>query len=100
MQEDRYYYVYLLTSSSRRVLYTGVTNNLARRIQEHRAGECEFTAKYRAFRLVHVESFLDVRNAIDREKAIKGWRRERKDRLVDEANPQWRDLAVKFGLPV
>ncbi len=98
MREERYFYVYLLTSSSRRVLYTGVTNNLIRRLQEHRAGECEFTAKYKAFRLVHVESFLDIRNAIQREKTIKGWTRARKNELVFEQNPQWRDLAVSLNL--
>ena len=99
MPEERFFYVYLLTSSSRRVLYTGVTNSLIRRLHEHRAGECEFTAKYRAFRLVHLESFIDIRNAIDREKTIKGWRRARKDELVASKNPQWRDLAADFGLP-
>ncbi|HZC43217.1 MAG TPA: GIY-YIG nuclease family protein [Acidobacteriaceae bacterium] len=99
MKEHRYY-VYLLTSSSRRVLYTGVARDLAKRLMQHRAGESEFTAKYKAFRLVYYEPFEWIQNAIDREKQIKGWKRQRKEELVREMNPRWEDFAPRFGLEV
>ena len=97
---DRRYYVYLLTSSSRRVLYTGVTRSLSNRLTEHRAGKSAFTAKYKAFRLVYYEQFEWIQNAINREKQIKGWRRDRKEELVRTINPRWEDLAPRFGLKV
>jgi putative endonuclease len=95
---DRIYYVYVLASRSRR-LYTGVTNSLERRINEHRDGRASgFATRYRIFRLVHVETFGDVRDAIAREKEIKGWNREKKLALIDSANPEWKDLAEEvFG---
>ena len=98
MRDIHYYFVYMLISASRRVLYTGVTNNLRGRVCDHREGIHGFTARYKAFRLVHYEAFVDVRNAIAREKEIKGWRRERKNNLIREHNPTWRDLATDFGL--
>jgi putative endonuclease len=98
MRSERRYYVYMMTSSSRRALYTGITNNLPRRICQHREGLEGFTARYNAYRLVHYEVFVDVRNAIDREKEIKGWSRAKKNRLIFENNPSWRDLAADFGL--
>jgi putative endonuclease len=94
------YYVYMLTSSSRRVLYTGVARNLARRLVEHRAGESKFTAKYKVFRLVYYEQFEWIQNAIDREKQIKGWKRDCKEDLVCIMNPKWEDFAPQFGLDV
>lgn len=97
---DRRYYVYMLTGSSRRVLYTGVTRSLANRLTEHRAGKSAFPAKYRAFRLVYYEQFEWVQNAIAREKQIKGWRRARKEELVRAMNSRWEDLAPRFGLSV
>ena len=91
----RSYYVYILASRSR-TLYTGVTNNLARRIQEHRAGRVAgFTKRYRIFRLVHFEAFGEIQLAIRREKEIKGWRREKKVRLIERDNPLWDDLAAR-----
>jgi putative endonuclease len=90
------FYVYILASRSR-VLYTGVTNDLARRVREHKAGESEgFTKKYRVHRLVFFESFRDVRAAIAREKQIKLWRREKKVALIEAQNPTWEDLAVEL----
>ena len=90
---DRLFYVYLLASRSR-VLYTGITNNLERRLREHRLGEREgFTKRYRVHRLVCFECYRDVRAAIAREKQIKGWRREKKVALIEAANPTWEDLA-------
>ena len=93
---DRTYYVYLLASRSR-VLYTGVTNNLERRVREHRLGEQEgFTKKYRVHRLVLFECFRDPRSAIAREKEIKAWRREKKVAMIEAENPTWEDLAADW----
>ena len=92
---DRLFYVYLLASRSR-VLYTGLTNNLARRLGEHRLGEGKgFTRRYRVHRLVFFECFHDARTAIAREKEIKAWRREKKVALIEAANPTWEDLAAE-----
>jgi len=92
----RTYYVYLMASRSR-VLYTGVTNNLARRVNEHKRGLIPgFTSRYRVTRLVYFEEFADVRVAIAREKEIKGWVRMRKLRLIEERNPTWADLADRW----
>ena len=88
------YYVYILSSRSR-TLYTGVTNNLARRISEHREGLIPgFTSRYRIHRLVYFERYKNVRRAIAREKQIKGWLRAKKVALVEERNPTWDDLAA------
>ena len=93
---DRSYCVYILASRSRN-LYTGVTNNLHRRLVEHREGKVPgFTSRYRIFRLVHYEVFHDIRNALAREKEIKAWRREKKVRLIEKSNPTWRDLAEEW----
>jgi putative endonuclease len=80
-------------------LYTGVTNHLVRRIQEHRDGLVPgFASPYRIHRLVYFEMFRDVRGAIAREKEIKAWRREKKVALIEERNPTWEDLAARFSL--
>ena len=93
------YWVYVLASRTR-VLYVGVTNDLGRRVAEHRAGEGgAFTRRYKVQRLVYAEEHADVRDAIRREKEIKGWKRERKVALVEEANPGWRDLAAAEAEP-
>src|SRR2546426_3054382 len=87
----RTYYVYIMASRSR-VLYTGVTNDLTRRVNEHKRGLTDgFTTKYRITRLVYFEEFADVRDAIAREKEVKGWKRSRKITLVEGRNPE--DLA-------
>ena len=89
----RVYYVYIMASRSR-VLYTGVTNDLSRRVAEHKQGLVPgFTSKYRITRLVYFEEFPDVHDAIAREKQIKGWVRARKIRLIEEHNPTWEDRA-------
>jgi putative endonuclease len=94
--DDGPYYLYVLASRSR-VLYTGVTNELVRRVQEHRDGVIAgFTKEYRVHRLVYFEMFRDVRAAIAREKQIKRWRREKKVWLIEERNPGWEDLAEKY----
>ena len=93
---SRTYCVYILASRTRS-LYTGVTNNLERRMIEHRNGLVPgFTSKYRIFRLVHFDVFRDIRNAIAREKEIKGWRREKKINLIEQRNPTWEDLAARL----
>jgi putative endonuclease len=89
----RTYYIYIMASRSR-VLYIGVTNDLARRVNEHKRGfNAGFTSRYRVTRLVYFEEFADIRDAIAREKAIKGWKRSRKISLVEARNPPWEDLA-------
>lgn len=92
MREHRYY-VYLLASRSG-VLYCGVTNNLERRMAEHKAGTADgFTKRYMVNRLVWFEDTIDVNAAIAREKQIKGWKRCRKIELIEAGNPDWRDLS-------
>jgi putative endonuclease len=88
------YYVYIVTGLSlRRVLYVGVTSNLASRIDAHQRGEVPgFTARYRLRKLVYAEAFTHVRDAIAREKQLKGWRRERKLALIESVNPTWTEL--------
>ena len=89
----RQYYVYIMASLSR-TMYVGVTNDLAARAFQHRTKVLRgFTTKYSVTRLVHAEEFSDVRDAIAREKQIKGWRRERKVALIESANPEWEDLS-------
>ena len=90
------YSVYILASRSR-ALYTGVTGNLDKRMLEHREGlVLGFTTRYRVFRLVHLEHFADIRDAIARETEIKAWRREKKIRLIERDNPTWEDLAAQL----
>lgn len=87
-------YIYFLTNLSRRPIYCGVTNDLVRRVYEHREGLIPnaYTGKYRLFRLVYYEVHATMPIAIQREKNIKRWSREWKVALVDEMNPEWRDL--------
>ena len=90
----RQYYVYLLTNKRNGTLYTGVTNDLSRRVFEHKNRLIEgFTSKYGLDRLVHYEEFSDIRLAIAREKQIKGWLRSKKISLIESSNPDWNDLA-------
>ncbi|HEU65785.1 MAG TPA: GIY-YIG nuclease family protein [Chloroflexi bacterium] len=87
------YYVYIMTNNSR-TLYTGVTDNLVRRVYEHKNKLVEgFTQKYNITRLVHYEITSDVQAAIQREKQIKGWLHKRKIALIEAANPEWNDLS-------
>jgi putative endonuclease len=94
----RSYYVYIMASHSR-VLYTGVTNNLTRRVHEHKEGANPgFTSRYRITCLVYFEEFGDIRDAIAREKEIKGWKRSRKISLIEKSNAGWKDLANDWFL--
>jgi putative endonuclease len=87
------YYVYIMTNKHHTVLYTGVTNDLMRRVQEHRDGRGgSFTSRYNATKLVFYETCQDARSAIAREKQIKGGSRQKKLALVERMNPEWRDL--------
>jgi putative endonuclease len=91
------YYVYMMQSSSRRALYIGMTNNLHRRLFQHKTQEFEgFTDSYDAVRLVYWESFDDVHKTIAREKQLKNWRREKKLWLIARMNPKFRDLAADW----
>lgn len=91
------YYVYLMTNVSRVVLYTGITNDLERRVWEHRYADGKgFTKKYRVTRLVYHETYNRIDDAIAREKEIKGWRRSKKNALVETLNPRWTDLSVEL----
>ena len=87
------YFVYLLTNKPRGTLYVGVTNDLVRRVYEHREGAVpSFTKRYQTNQLVHFERYDEPGLAIQREKNIKHWSREWKLKLVESSNPKWRDL--------
>jgi putative endonuclease len=85
MTIEKHYYVYLLTNWNNKVIYVGVTSDLKRRLFEHRN------------KLVYYETTTDVGSAIAREKEIKNWRREKKNRLIDTTNPDWKDLSAVCG---
>jgi putative endonuclease len=90
------YWVYIMTGRTR-TLYVGVTNDIQRRDYEHKNKLVPgFTSKYRLDRLVYFEQHADIREAIDREKQIKSWRREKKETLIDDLNPKWRDLSLDW----
>jgi len=92
LRPPRTYFVCIL-SSDRGVLYVGVTNDLRRRLAEHQQGAVQgFTSRYRVHRLVYFEQTEDIRSAIEREKQIKAWRREKKLALIRETNPKFEDL--------
>jgi putative endonuclease len=77
-------------------MYVGMTNNLERRILEHKNKLIEgFTKKYNITKLVYYEVFGDIKTCIEREKQIKGWRREKKNKLVEEVNPEWKEIVVE-----
>ncbi len=91
------YYVYILTNKTDAVLYIGVTNNLERRLYEHREGITGgFSSKYKTYKLIYFEIFSDSVNAITREKQLKNWRRDKKDYLIDLQNPEWIDLSERW----
>jgi putative endonuclease len=91
--EARSFYVYILASRIGGTLYIGVTNDLIRRVGEHRLKSVKgFTKKYEVDRLVYFEQFGDIENAIKREKRLKKWNRAWKIRLIEELNPNWDDL--------
>ena len=88
------YYVYILTNKNHTVLYTGITNDLIRRGYEHK-NHCDkesFTSKYKVERLIYFEETSDIKSALEREKQIKSWKRDRKVALIMESNSRWIDL--------
>ncbi|MBX2833838.1 MAG: GIY-YIG nuclease family protein [Micavibrio sp.] len=90
---DKNYYVYMMTNNHNNVLYTGMTNDLERRVYEHKEGLVKgFTQKYNCKKLVYFEQYNDAEKAIVREKEIKGWVRAKKNALVEATNPHWLDL--------
>jgi len=92
------YFVYLLASKRHGTLYCGVTNDLVRRVYEHKSGQVRgFTSKYFVHRLVWYEGYEDIRDAILREKRIKRWKRDWKCRMIEETNPEWDDLFASIG---
>lgn len=87
------YYVYIMSNISK-MIYTGLTNDLAERVEDHRKKRNDgFTKRYNIHRLVYYEEFQNIQKAIAREKEIKGWRREKKVALIEKVNPGWKDLA-------
>ena len=88
------YYVYILATNDNKVIYTGVTNDLRRRIYEHKNSldPKSFTTRYCVNKLVYYEYTTDVRAAIEREKQIKGWSRKHKNKLIESKNPAWNEL--------
>ena len=93
------YWVYIM-SSYQGTIYTGVTNDLERRVAEHKGGLLKgFTSKYKVHQLVYFEQTSDVHSALPREKQIKGWTRAKKVALVSATNPSWRDLSLDWQGP-
>ena len=87
-------FVYILTNERNTVLYIGVTTDLPRRIQEHRQGlDKGFTRRYNVHKLIYIEHFEDIASAITREKQMKKWKREWKERVINEQNPPWEELS-------
>ncbi|MDR2906876.1 MAG: GIY-YIG nuclease family protein [Bacteroidales bacterium] len=88
-------YIYIMTNKHKTTLYIGVTNDLERRVQEHRMHQHQhsFTAKYNLENCVYYEIFLDIEQAIDREKQLKKWSRNKKEMLINRINPKWDNLA-------
>ena len=88
------YYVYILATKDNKAIYTGITNNLQKRVYEHKNSldKTSFTSRYHVNKLVYFEYTGDVRAAIEREKQIKSWNRARKNRLIASMNPDWNEL--------
>jgi len=100
MSAERYYWVYILASGLGGTLYVGVTNNLIRRMHEHRMGLVpDFTKRYHVHRLVYFEPHTDIEAAIHREKGLKKWNRAWKVKLIEAQNPNWDDLYPAVASP-
>ena len=93
------YFVYIMSNSHNTVLYIGVTNDIERRVSEHKSGLISgFTKRYNCNKLVYFETFNDINQAIEREKQLKGWKRDRKDALIDAVNKERMDLSGDSSL--
>ena len=91
------YYIYIMSNTNNTTLYIGVTNNIERTLQEHKSGQIPgFTQKYNCTKLVYYEKYSDIDQAIEREKKLKKWRREKKDWLIRTINPDLKDLFEEF----
>lgn len=91
------FWIYIVVSAYENVMYIGMTNNLERRVSEHKQKLVKgFTKRYRVDKLVYYEHYTDVNAAIAREKELKGWRREKKNALVETINPEWVDLSTDW----
>jgi putative endonuclease len=94
---DHDYFVYILTDKGHATLYIGMTNDMTRRLWQHRnPEEASFTQRYHCILFVHCEHFREVRDAIAREKQLKGWRRAKKVALIEAHNPRWEDLSADW----
>ena len=90
---EYHFFVYILTSYNGNAMYIGFTNDLVRRVYEHKSGMIEgFTKQYRVHKLVYFERFEDVRAALEREKQLKKWSRTKKNWLVETTNPEWKEI--------
>ena len=98
MRKEYSFYVYIACNKRNNVLYIGVTKSLMKRMYEHREGmhKNSFTEKYKINKLVHYESYGDIRDAIEREKVLKKWNREWKIKLIEKDNEAWRDLYLEM----
>jgi putative endonuclease len=97
MKREKQYYIYVLTNRTNRILYIGVTSDLARRIFEHKKKLVDgFSKKYNLNKLVYYEMTNDVNSAIRREKQLKNWHRDWKINLINQFNPEWKDLTDEF----
>ena len=93
------YYIYIMSSPNNSTLYIGVTNDIERRIKEHKSGLIPgFTQKYNCCKLVYYEQYSDINQAIEREKKLKKWRREKKEWLIKTMNPDFKDLGDEIVL--
>ena len=87
------YYTYIMSNQTNSTIYVGVTNNIERRALEHMSGSgATFTTRYKINKLVYFERYTEIKDAIQREKQLKGWKREKKNNLINQMNPQWNDL--------
>ena len=92
-------YIYFMANPSNNILYVGVTNNLIRRVAEHKAKVHKgFTCKYNCNKLVYYETYSSITSAIAREKQLKNWKREWKNKLVNDFNSEWKDLSKRIGV--
>ena len=97
MSLEKKYYVYFMTNKYKTTLYTGVTNDLRRRVNEHKEKRFDsFSKKYNLEFLVYYEEFNDINQAINRKKQIKAGSRKKKDDLIANMNPEWKDLSLSF----
>lgn len=98
IMEDKYYFVYILTNKNNKVLYTGVTNDLIRRVWEHKEKMVDgFTKKYNVDKLIYYETYEDAYTAISREKQLKTGPRKKKVQLIYSINPKWDDLYAEIA---